>query len=128
VLAGCPASDRYDNHSTYAAQAANRVPVMTARIYKPARNAMQSGTGKTKMWLLEFEADHPRTIEPLMGWTSSSDTRPQVKLWFDTKEEAVSYAERNGIAYRLFEPKPVAAKVLSYADNFKVNRVGQWTH
>jgi hypothetical protein len=63
-----------------------------------------------------------------MGWTSTSDTRPQVKLWFDTKEEAIAYAERNGIAYRLMEPAAVAPKTLSYSDNFKTSRVGQWTH
>ena len=101
---------------------------MPARIYKPSKAANQSGLARTKHWLLEFEQDRPREIEPLMGWTSSGDTRQQVRLWFDTKEEAIAYAERNGIAYRVFEPKPATTKVLSYADNFKVNRFGQWTH
>ena len=72
---------------------------MTARIYQPARSAMQSGEAKDN-WLLEYEPEKPREIEPLMGWTSSSDMRSQVKLKFDTKEEAIAYAERNGIAYR----------------------------
>jgi hypothetical protein len=63
-----------------------------------------------------------------MGWTSSSDTNPQVKLWFATREEAVAYAEREGIAYRVEEPKAMTRRVMSYSDNFKTNRVGQWTH
>lgn len=101
---------------------------MTARIMKPARNAMQSGTAKTKRWLLAFDPSAPREVEPLMGWTSSSDTRQQLRLWFDTKEEAVAYAERNSIAYRIEEPKEVERRTVSYSDNFKFNRVGQWTH
>ena len=78
---------------------------MTARIYQPARSAMQSVQSKGD-WLLEYEPEKPREIEPLMGWTSSADMRSQVKLRFDTKEEAIAYAERNGIAYRVEEPKP----------------------
>lgn len=101
---------------------------MTARIYKPARNAMQSGTAKTKRWLLEYEPEKPRSVEPLMGWTSSGDMRQQIRLFFDTKEEAVAYAQRNGIAYRLEEPKPARIQIASYSDNFKFNRVGPWTH
>ena len=102
---------------------------MTAKIYRPARNAMQSGSGNTKLWLLEFDQDTPRSLEPLMGWTSTVETKQQIQLDFDTKEEAVAYAERNGIAYRLVEPpEPAAPRALSYSDNFKVNRVGQWTH
>jgi hypothetical protein len=101
---------------------------MTARIYKPARTAMQSGTAKTDRWLLEHEAERPREIEPLMGWTSSGDMKSQVKLWFDTEEEAVAYATRNGIPYRVDRPKPAPRKGLSYSDNFKFSRVGQWTH
>ena len=101
--------------------------VMTARIYKPALNAMQSGQAKNN-WLLEYEPEKPREIEPLMGWTSSADMRSQVKLKFETKEEAVAYAERNGIPYRIEEPKPQARKVLSYSDNFAPNRIVPWSH
>ena len=82
---------------------------MTARIYQPARSAMQSVQSKDD-WLLEYEPEKPREIEPLMGWTSSADMRAQVKLRFDTKKEAIAYAERNGIAYRVEEPKPVDAQ------------------
>ena len=101
---------------------------MTAKIYRPARTAMQSGVAKTKDWLLEFEQEQPRSIEPLMGWTSSGDMRQQLKLRFATREEAVAYAQKNGIAYQVFEPKDASPKVLSYSDNFKVSRIGQWTH
>ena len=99
-----------------------------ARIYKPARTATQSGTARTKLWLLEFEQTSPREIEPLMGWTSSADTNQQIRLWFDTKEEAVAYATREGIAFRIEEPHEAKRRTISYADNFKFNRVGQWTH
>ena len=100
---------------------------MTARIYQPARSAMQSGHGKDK-WMLEYEPEKPREIEPLMGWTSSTDMKSQVKLLFDTKEEAISYAERNGVPYRVEEPKLETRKILSYSDNFSPNRVVPWSH
>jgi ETC complex I subunit conserved region len=100
---------------------------MTARIYQPARSAMQSGHGKDK-WVLEYEPEKPREIEPLMGWTSSADMKSQVKLQFDTKEEAISYAQRNGIAYRVEEPRLVARKIQSYSDNFSPGRVVPWSH
>ena len=100
---------------------------MTARIYQPARSAMQSGEGKDD-WLLEYEPEKPREIEPLMGWTSSSDMRSQIKLRFETKEEAVAYAERNGVAYRVEDPKPAQRRILSYSDNFQPNRVVPWSH
>ena len=101
---------------------------MTARIYKPAKTAMQSGLARTKEWLLEHESSVPRRIDPLMGWTSSADTRTQVRLEFDTKEEAIAYAERNGIPSRLEEPKPRGLIRKSYADNFKFGRLRAWTH
>jgi hypothetical protein len=101
---------------------------MVARIYRPARNAMQSGKGKTKRWLLEFEPEQPREIEPLMGWTTSGDMLSQVKLWFESQEAAVAYATRKGIAYRIEESKESPTRPMSYSDNFKFNRVGLWTH
>lgn len=101
---------------------------MTARIYKPTRTAMQSGQAKTKEWLLVYEPEVPRRIEPLMGWTSSSDMKQQLRLRFATQEEAVAYAERHGIRYRVYEPKEPARRKIAYADNFGFGRVGQWTH
>ena len=101
---------------------------MVARIYRPTKTAMQSGLGRTKRWMLDFEPEAPRQVEPLMGWTSSSDMKSQVRLSFDSKEEAIDYAKRNGIAYRVTEPKPRKPVRKSYADNFKFGRIGTWTH
>ena len=100
---------------------------MAVRIYKPARNAMQSGKAKSE-WLLEFEAVSPRERDPLMGWTSSSDTRQQLKLSFATSEEAVAYAEREGLAYQVVPEAPVRTSRKSYSDNFKWGRADNWTH
>ena len=102
---------------------------MPVRIFKPARNAMQSGKGKSEFWVLEHEAEAPRTAEPLMGWTSSADMRQQLKLTFDTKDEAVAYAEREGVAYRVIAEVPAGKAIRkSYSDNFKFGRTGNWTH
>ena len=98
------------------------------RIYKPAKTAMQSGRAKTKKWVLDFEPSARRQVEPLMGWTSSPDTRQQLRLSFETKEEAVAYAEKHGLTYRVFEPHSAKAPVKSYADNFKFGRKILWTH
>ena len=101
---------------------------MPARIFKPAKTAMQSGEARTKEWVLEFEPSTPRGVDPLMGWTSSNDTQTQVRLEFETKDEAVAYAIREGIAYALTEPKPRRPIRKSYADNFRFGRTGNWTH
>jgi hypothetical protein len=101
---------------------------MFARIYRPSRTAMQSGDAKTRQWVLEFEPEVPREVEPLMGYTSSRDMRQQVRLFFGSKEEAVAYAEREGIPYRVFEAHDPERKRIAYADNFGYKRVGQWTH
>jgi len=101
---------------------------MTARIYQPAKTATQSGHANTKDWLLEFEPEEPRTVEPLMGWTSSGDMKQQVRLRFASKDEAVAYCERHGIAYRVFEAKRPARRAMAYADNFAFNRRDAWTH
>lgn len=101
---------------------------MPARIYKPARNAMQSGQGKNQEWILEFEPEHPRTTDPLMGWTSTTDTVTQVKLTFETREEAVAYAVGRGIAYTVQPENPVRMQKKSYSDNFRFGRSENWTH
>jgi NADH dehydrogenase ubiquinone Fe-S protein 4 len=101
---------------------------MTARIYKPAKNAMQSGQANTHCWVLDFEPEVPRQVEPLMGWTSSFDTRQQLRMHFPTKEEAIAYCERNGIAYQVSEEKKAARRGISYADNFAFHRRDAWTH
>jgi hypothetical protein len=101
---------------------------MLARIYKPAKTAMQSGHAKTKEWVLNFAPEEPREIEPLMGWTSSGDMKQQVTLRFHTKEEAVAYCERRGIAYQVFEAQEPARRKIAYADNFAYGRTEPWTH
>jgi len=101
---------------------------MTARIYRPAKSATQSGTGNAKLWRLDYLPESPRSIEPLMGWTSSSDMHSQIKLTFATKEEAVAYAERNKIPYRVEEARTAPRRIASYSDNFKNSRVTPWTH
>ncbi len=101
---------------------------MTARIYKPARTAMQSGTAKTKEWVLDYEPEQPRMVEPLMGWTSSGDMKQQVRLHFDTKEEAIAYCEQNGIAYQAFDSTPQKRARIAYSDNFAYTRRSPWTH
>ena len=102
---------------------------MTARIYQPARNAMQSGQSKTD-WVLEHTPATPRSIDPLMGWTSAGDTQTQVNLRFETKDAAIAYARANGIAYQVAEPKPRAHNLRKggYGENFATNRRGVWTH
>jgi hypothetical protein len=101
---------------------------MAARIFRPTKTATQSGSARTKLWVLEFDPQAPRRIEPLMGWTASSDMLSQVRLSFDTKEEAIAYAERQGLAFRLEEPAPSSRKTQCYADNFRSTRLAQWTH
>jgi ETC complex I subunit-like protein len=99
-----------------------------ARIYRPTKTAMQSGVNNTKQWLLEYEPGSPATIEPLMGWTSSADTRRQLRLWFETKEEALTYAQKEGLSYEFEEPRERAVRPKSYADNFRFDRIGRWSH
>ena len=101
---------------------------MTVRIYKPAKTAMQSGEARTKEWVLEFEPGSRPELEPLMGWTGSSDTLQQVRLEFASKDEAIAYATRNGMAYAVSEPKPRQRLKKSYAENFRFGRTGSWTH
>jgi len=100
---------------------------MTARIYCPSRSATQSGQAKDS-WVLEYEPEREREIDPLMGWTSSSDMKAQVTLRFDSQEEAVAYAQRNGVVYRIEAPKAATRKVISYSDNFRYNRLTPWSH
>ena len=99
-----------------------------ARIYKPAKTAMQSGKARTREWVVDFEATEPKEVEPLMGWTSSGDTRQQVRLFFDTADEAIAYCQHQGIAYRISEPKLAKHRIIAYADNFAFSRRTPWTH
>ena len=88
-----------------------------AKIYKPAKTAMQSGTRNTKNWLLEFDTLDTGT-NPLMGWETSEDTMSEVKLEFPTKVEALNYAKKNNIDYYIVEPQKNKIIKKSYSDNF----------
>ena len=94
-----------------------------ARIYQPAKTAMQSGRAKTKKWVLEFEQASRHDPDPLMGWSSAHDTLNEVHLRFDTLEEALAYAKKRGLDYSLIEPQQRTPKAKSYADNFRYDRV-----
>lgn len=103
---------------------------MRVRIYQPARNVMQSGTARSRGWVLDFFPNDARRIDPLMGWTSSDDTQSQVLLHFDTREEAESYARSRGLDYVVQEPKSRAPNVRprGYGENFTPDRRVPWTH
>ena len=103
---------------------------MVARIYKPAKTAMQSGTAKTHDWVLEHLPGSPRATDPLMGWTGSGDMDTQVKLRFATAEAAESYARKHGLAYRVERPQSRKPNIRpgGYGDNFAHSRRGAWTH
>jgi len=101
---------------------------MRVRIYRPSKTAMQSGQAGTQEWVMEFEPEARRELDPLMGWTSSRDTREQVRIAFDTQEEAVAYAEREGYAYTVQQPHQRIVRPKSYSDNFRYDRIGRWTH
>jgi hypothetical protein len=101
---------------------------MLAKIYRPARNAMQSGTAKSQDWVLEFDSDVKRTVDPLMGWIGNADTNTQVRLTFETREEAIDYARRQGIPFQVTEPRAAKRIIKAYADNFAAGRRRPWTH
>ena len=93
-----------------------------ARIYRPTKTAMQSGTAKTRKWMLDYETASARVPDPLMGWISARDTLNQVQLRFDTLEEAVAFAQKHGLQYTVSEPHQRSLKPKSYAENFRYDR------
>lgn len=101
---------------------------MSARIFRPAPNAMQQGAGNSRRWVLVNEEASPREIEPLMGYTSSGDTGTQTRLYFDTLAEAEAFAQNLGVPYRVQMPNETTVKRSVYPDNFKFNRKEPWTH
>ena len=95
-----------------------------ARIYRPAKSAMQSGrAGRTRKWLLEYEPASRRDPDPLMGWSSARDTLNEVQLRFDTLVEALAFAKKHGLDYTLIEPHARTPKAKSYADNFRYDKI-----
>ena len=101
---------------------------MVARIYRPTKTAMQSGKAKTDAWVLEYEPEAARHIEPLMGYTSSRDMKSQIRMSFESLEEAVAYVQKYAIPYRVEQPKEAKRRVISYTDNFRFDRTQPWTH
>ena len=101
---------------------------MLARIFRPARNAMQSGKARTRVWMLEFAPASARLSDPLMGWTTSTDMKGQVRLTFDTREEAVAYAQRHGIPFEVLIGNTTKTIPKAYSDNFAFHRKQPWTH
>ena len=103
---------------------------MRARIYRPARNAMTSGTAQTRQWVLDFVPETPRGVDPLMGWTSSAETQSQVRLSFPTQEAAIEYAEEHGVDAVVMHPKRTRLnrRPRGYGENFASDRRGSWTH
>lgn len=101
---------------------------MFAKIYRPAKTAMQSGGANARRWVLEFEPRGDLAIEPLMGWVSSGDTGRQVRLTFDTREAAIAFAQARGIPHQVLEPHDRARAGKSYSDNFAFTRKEPWSH
>ncbi len=91
---------------------------------------MQSGVARTHKWVLEFAPDSARSVDPLMGWTSSGDTQSQVRLRFETRDEAIEYAREHGIEATVIEPKTRKPNIRprGYGENFATDRRGAWTH
>ncbi|TKD22839.1 ETC complex I subunit [Rhodobacter capsulatus] len=103
---------------------------MRARIYQPARNAMQSGQAKTKLWYLDFLQADARNLDPLMGWTGTDDTQAQVRLKFDSRAAAEAFAKARGLDYTVTEghKRSVNIRPMGYGENFATNRRANWTH
>tara|TARA_B100001778_G_scaffold327611_1_gene325947 strand:- start:836 stop:1141 length:306 start_codon:yes stop_codon:yes gene_type:complete len=101
---------------------------MKAKIYQPSKSVTQSGSAKSANWILEFSRSSTTTIDPVMNWTSSSDTQHQVKLKFSSKELAIAFAEKNSIEYIIRETKKSKIKPKSYSDNFSYDKKTPWTH
>ncbi len=92
---------------------------MQASIYKPSKTSMQSGMHNASSWVLEFNRDIKRSIDPVMDWVSSSDTMREVKMKFPTKEAAIDFAAANSIDYEVIEPHEKKITIRPYAENFK---------
>ena len=90
-----------------------------ARITQYDRKTTQSGKAQTGRWLLEFERVEGQRADPLTGWAGSGDTRTQIRLWFDSQEEAIAYATRNGFECHIVPANPVPLRFQAYADNFR---------
>jgi hypothetical protein len=93
--------------------------MITARISEIERKTTQSGKAKAGQWLLEFERKEALRPDPLTGWNGSGDTNPQVRLTFATKDAAIAYCDKHGLAYHVLPAPPIRLKLQAYADNFR---------
>lgn len=93
------------------------------RIYQPTKNAMQSGRANVQKWNLEFDTATPQEVDSLMGWVGGGNTKRQIRMKFDSKEDAVAYAEREGLNYQVTEPKQRNVLIKSYSNNFTYYKV-----
>jgi hypothetical protein len=91
---------------------------MQARIYQPAKTAVQSGRRKTKEWTVEFEPRSRKEADRLIGWVGSDDTSQQVQMHFPTKEAAIAYCRRENLTFQVFEPHQRVVRPKAYAENF----------
>lgn len=92
---------------------------MQVRIFQPTKSVMQSADSK-KRWLLEFTPlKYSKFHEPIMNWISSKDTNTQIKLWFNTKEQAIDYAKHHCLEYDITDSQPIRITPKNYANNFK---------
>lgn len=101
---------------------------MLAKIYRPAKTAMQSGKARSKRWCLEFEPSVAPKLDPLMGWTGSADPSGQIRMFFDTKDEAVGFARTHAIPHQVTEPPEAKRIIKAYGDNFAFRRREPWSH
>ena len=101
---------------------------MTIKIYKPSKSSMQSGLGNTKQWIAEYISEKDKIKDSLMGWNSSLDTKEQIKMFFQTKEQAIEWSKKNSEQFIVIEPKERKIKPKNYASNFDINRKEPWTH
>lgn len=101
---------------------------MLAKIYRPSKNAMQSGQAATRRWVLEFEPGSAPPADALMGWTGSSDTMRQVRLSFDTLEQAIAFAREHQIPHQVQDPQDRKAVIKAYGDNFAFRKREPWSH
>ncbi len=100
----------------------------SVRIFQPAQNAMQSGRASTRSWIVEFEPSDAVKPNPLMGWPGSADTRQQVRLSFDSRDDAIAYAKKHGFDYEVLPPRDRSVRARAYSDNFRAGRQSNWTH
>ena len=98
------------------------------KIYRPAKTATQSGRARSARWVLEFPTALAQRRDSLMGWAGRGDTRRQVRLEFDSEDDAVAFARRNGLSYAVEPARERRVRPKSYADNFRFGREGNWTH